>query len=1001
MGSAAQWIQRLDLQAHPEGGFYRETYRCASRISGEPADDSFPSGRSLSTAIYFLLESDSFSAFHRIKSDELWHFYDGHGLDVHVIDAQRADSSGPGLSTGRWPNGSGPWQTMEPTQGTANVPVTQPLIVINEIMYHPYSNLNEDEYIELYNAQGESVSLDGWELSGGIEYRFPQSTTMAPDTYLVIARNRDRLIARYGLPPESVLGDYRGKLSNASDTITLNGVHGNVVDQVTYWDGGHWSSDADGYGSSLELTDPWQDNSNYQAWNPSDETGKAEWVYVQYQAPISPLADMHEHEIQLHLMGPGVTLIDDLRLTVETGGRTKDLLGNGGFEEGVGNWMIMGTHRQSHVINTDAKTGSYCLKIIADRAGDIGANHIEKDCVTRVPSGTATLSFWAKWQSGSPILVTRFYMNDLAETTHVPIPERTGTPGAVNSVFQSNSGPVFVNSSHSPVVPTSSDVVLIRSRLSDLDGVDSAAIYYRADSDDHIQMSPLNDNGIVPDETADDGIYTGQIPPRGNQETVAFYLEAIDQAGYRRTWPQDIHRPALYRVEARPWESPLPTYRVIMTQADQADLYSPPHMSNAWRNCTFIFNEQDVYYHCGIHLVGSSYHRRDNRNPAYTGHKIRFNNDEKLHGVKRQVRADFLSNGGYRERLTYDGLRKMGYASTLTEWAVVRVNNQDFGINEDTTSPGKRFLETFYPGDDDGQLFELVPHFYYDYDVDDYFPTHEPHHWDWTYRGKDKDAYRWNLRIRNHEIQDDYTSILSAVEAFTRIPGIPFSTLEHHFDVPQCVGMLAIRAASSNTDFAGRKNSYLYAPASTQKWQWLAWDCESGFSKTSHNLWSSLHAEVQAFIRFERNQHDYLNVVHQYIHTYLNNAYLDPWIDHYYRIAGGYNPSSCKDYVSNRHAYLSTVLAPYVQPATEFVLGIRRPMESLIVTQAALDLDGFAPVNTSWLRFNKQLYWLDWVDETQWQVTVESPPSSGPIDLEFLDYNQKRIGTITVTFYLQ
>ena len=166
---------------------------------------------------------------------------------------------------------------------------------------------------------------------------------MAPDTYLVIARDRDRLIARHGLPPESVLGNYQGKLSNESDTILLNGVHGNVVDQVTYWDGGRWSSDADGYGSSLELADPWQDNNNDQNWHPSNETGKAEWVFVQYQAPIAPLADTDEHEIQIHLMGPGVTLIDELRLSMASGSRPRDLLGNGGFEEGVGNWMIMGT----------------------------------------------------------------------------------------------------------------------------------------------------------------------------------------------------------------------------------------------------------------------------------------------------------------------------------------------------------------------------------------------------------------------------------------------------------------------------------------------------------------------------------------------------------------------------------------------------------------------------------------------------------------------------------
>jgi len=85
--AAADWIRRLDLQAHPEGGFYRESYRAGVCFEGA-AEDGFPAGRHHSTAIYFLLEHGNFSAFHRIRSDELWHFYDGDGLLIHVISPE-------------------------------------------------------------------------------------------------------------------------------------------------------------------------------------------------------------------------------------------------------------------------------------------------------------------------------------------------------------------------------------------------------------------------------------------------------------------------------------------------------------------------------------------------------------------------------------------------------------------------------------------------------------------------------------------------------------------------------------------------------------------------------------------------------------------------------------------------------------------------------------------------------------------------------------------------
>src|SRR5688500_14246369 len=69
------WIARLGLQPHPEGGWYAETYRSSGRHSGE--HENFPAGRSFATAIYFLLAAGAFSALHRIRSDEVWHFYAG------------------------------------------------------------------------------------------------------------------------------------------------------------------------------------------------------------------------------------------------------------------------------------------------------------------------------------------------------------------------------------------------------------------------------------------------------------------------------------------------------------------------------------------------------------------------------------------------------------------------------------------------------------------------------------------------------------------------------------------------------------------------------------------------------------------------------------------------------------------------------------------------------------------------------------------------------------
>lgn len=80
------WIRALNLKKHPEGGFFIETYRSVETIDCKIFSERFAGQRPLSTAIYFLLMGNQVSQFHRLKSDELWHFYYASSLTVHMID---------------------------------------------------------------------------------------------------------------------------------------------------------------------------------------------------------------------------------------------------------------------------------------------------------------------------------------------------------------------------------------------------------------------------------------------------------------------------------------------------------------------------------------------------------------------------------------------------------------------------------------------------------------------------------------------------------------------------------------------------------------------------------------------------------------------------------------------------------------------------------------------------------------------------------------------------
>lgn len=85
MPNSQHWIEALNLQPHPEGGWYREAYRASESIPRPALPKRFTGERAFSTAIYYLLGPGDFSALHRIRQDEIWHFYDGSPLVVAVI----------------------------------------------------------------------------------------------------------------------------------------------------------------------------------------------------------------------------------------------------------------------------------------------------------------------------------------------------------------------------------------------------------------------------------------------------------------------------------------------------------------------------------------------------------------------------------------------------------------------------------------------------------------------------------------------------------------------------------------------------------------------------------------------------------------------------------------------------------------------------------------------------------------------------------------------------
>jgi CotH kinase protein/Lamin Tail Domain/Right handed beta helix region len=196
------------------------------------------------------------------------------------------------ISYGLSADGSTVGYFLTPTPGAANgddalVDLNR-RVLISEIMYHPAGTSDLDEFIEIDNAGDETINLNGWRFSDGVEFTFPERM-LGPGERLVVAADLARFQANHaGIA--NVVGGWSGHLSNHGERIRLVDGLGRLVDSVTYADQGDWSirargpdhfghqgwiwlDDHDGGGKSLELISAGLSNDHGQNWAASSIIG--------------------------------------------------------------------------------------------------------------------------------------------------------------------------------------------------------------------------------------------------------------------------------------------------------------------------------------------------------------------------------------------------------------------------------------------------------------------------------------------------------------------------------------------------------------------------------------------------------------------------------------------------------------------------------------------------------------------------------------------------------
>jgi predicted cupin superfamily sugar epimerase len=158
--TAEFYISHFALLPHPEGGYYKETYRSKEKFN--TISNEFPSGRNYSTAIYYLLESGDFSGFHKIRSDECWHYYAGDSLLIHIIYPEgkyECITLGNAVNQGevfQFVVPANAWFASEPVPGSSFVLVG--CTVSPGFDYHDFEMARQKELLEQYPELKEIIS---------------------------------------------------------------------------------------------------------------------------------------------------------------------------------------------------------------------------------------------------------------------------------------------------------------------------------------------------------------------------------------------------------------------------------------------------------------------------------------------------------------------------------------------------------------------------------------------------------------------------------------------------------------------------------------------------------------------------------------------------------------------------------------------------------------------------------------------------------------------------
>lgn len=864
-----------------------------------------------------------------------------------------------------------------------------------------------ESWVEIFNRSSNTVDLTGWRIDEGIDYRFAAGRTLAPGGFIIVAKDVGYMQALY--PGLDVVGPFTNRLSQNSDYVVLKDPRNNLADEVRYFSGGRWHKYADGGGSSLELRDPWADNTKPEAWAPSDDSGQATWQTFRWRgisAPGQPGEPNLWNEFALCLLdGAGEVLIDDVSVIETPATAPRELIVNGGFNSGAASWRLLGNHRHSQVAPEPGNSGNNVLHLAATGPGEYQGNQIETTFTgnTAIVDGREyEISFRARWLAGKRKVNARLYFNRLARTFDLATPQRTGTPGAINSRYEANIGPTYSDLAHSPVAPEANQPVAVSVAARDPDGVASLAVKYSAGGGTW-QSVPMTQRGNE---------FRSVIPGQAAATIVQFYVEGADALGAVSAYPpRGANSRALYVVQDNQAAAAQQNFRIIMTTADATYMHSGTNtLSNELLGCTVVADEREVYYNAGVRLKGSFV----GRNVARVGFHVTFDATQPFRGAHRVVSVDRSQHtgiGGVGEIVVkhignhaggipcmYDDLaRCIAPLASYTSQSQLRLT----GFDND-------YLDAQFEDGSDGPMFEVEVLRWNVATVDGNpespkqvgtesggtgYANLEVQNY-----GDSKESYRWFMLQNNRRTADDYTEAIATAKLFSLTATAVSTQALRVLALEEWLRVMAYQELVGPADAyytgANIHNFRLYVRPEDRKVLYLPWDWDSAFQASPAAPIIGT-GNIAKLLDSQHHRRSYLNHMFDIINTTFNGTYMARWTAHYGAV-GGQDVSAILNYINARSANALSQLPT----ATAFAI-TNNGGNNFGTSNATVTIGGTASIRVKTIEVNGVAYPVTWTSTTSWVLSIPLYSGTNLLVVQGVDNYANRltnaVDTITVT----